>query len=82
MEQDEERFIKVSIGTLARAIGLLTTSVRAINAVVLESPGPGVSRPPLLDDVEKELLGLEESLARIAEAFPPDDPGSGNGWPF
>jgi hypothetical protein len=81
MEPGEEELIRVTIGTLARGLQLLTNAVQGVTSVVI-SRGLDETALAVLNEVDKELRTLDETLVRVAEAFPPGDVDSGNGKPL
>lgn len=86
MNEEEARFVRVTIGFLASHMRELATHVGALTAVVqsLLIPGgltiaDGADFSSLLETVERGVDELETSLLRIMDAFPPEVRGSGNG---
>jgi hypothetical protein len=77
VNEAEERLVRATLGELARQIRALTTYVGGLNAVVKDA-ADGEGRA-LLEEIEKGLLSLEESALRVADAFPPELPGGGDG---
>jgi hypothetical protein len=78
VNEDEERVLRVSIGKLARQLRELVVYVGAINSLARKSSHYAKDVTELHNELEKDLLDLEASVLRVADAFPPEAPMSTN----
>jgi hypothetical protein len=67
------------MGYAARQLRELVVSVGALNSLAKKSSYYAEDAKALHDGLAKDLLDLEASVLRVADAFPPEVPMSGNG---
>lgn len=78
MNEGDARFIRVSIGMLARQLKELVACVAVLNDILKTGADSATARP-VIEELEEQLLELEASVSSVAEAFPGEYPGGRNG---